>query len=156
MSAGEAEEMALAAERAGVLYGVAQNFRWNRSLEWMRDQIAAGQIGEPQFAHAQFAYPAQKAPRAWISDPTLACGGPIGDVGVHCIDALRFVLGREVETVSTLARGDGQAGGLETVASLQMEMSGELFATVTVSARALYRTLVEVTEVRACCSRRPA
>lgn len=145
MSADEAEEMAAAAERAGVLYGVAQNFRWNRSLEWMRDQVAAGQIGEPQFAQAQFAYPAQKAPRVWISDPALACGGPIGDVGVHCVDALRFVLGREVETVSTLARKDGRSGVVETIASLQMEMSGEMYATVTVSARALYRTLVEVT-----------
>lgn len=144
MSAAEAEEMAHAATTAGVQYGVAQNFRWNRSLEWMRDQIAAGRIGEPQLAHAQFAYAAQRAPRVWIADPALACGGPIGDVGVHCIDALRFLLCREVETVSTLARKDA-SGGVETIASLQMEMSGEIYATVTVSARALYRTLIEVT-----------
>jgi len=145
MNAGEAEEMASAATKAGVLYGVAQNFRWNRSLEMMREQILAGRIGEPQMAHAEFAYPAQKAPRRWIADATLACGGPIADVGVHCMDALRFVLGREVETVSTVARKDAASGEVDAVASLQMEMSGGLYATVTVSARAAYRTLVEVT-----------
>lgn len=145
MNAGEAEEMVLAAARAGVVYGVAQNFRWNRTLEWMREQILAGRIGEPQVGHAEFAYSAQTAPRRWIADAKLACGGPIADVGVHCIDALRFVLERPVETVTTVARKDALSGEVEAVASLQMEMEGGIYATVTVSARAAYRTLVEVT-----------
>lgn len=145
MSAGEAEEMAEAADRAGVVYGVAQNFRWNRTLEWMRERITGGRIGEPQMASAQFAYAAQNAPRTWIADPKLACGGPIGDVGVHCIDALRFVLGREVETVATLARKDALSGEVEAVATLAVEMSGGVYAHVGVSARAAYRTSVEVT-----------
>lgn len=145
MNAREAGEMAEAAAKAGVLYGIAQNFRWNRTLEWIREQIRAGRIGEPQLAHAQYAYPAQTAPRLWIADPTLACGGPIADVGVHCIDALRFILGREVETVSTLAHGDARSGAVEAVASLQMQMAGDVYATVTANARSPYRTLVEVT-----------
>lgn len=144
MNAAEAEEMALAAKAAGLLYGSGQNFRFNRSLEWIREQIAAGRIGRPQLAHAEYCYPAGQAPRRWIADPALACGGPIADVGVHCIDALRFVLGEEVQTVSTVARKDDPADQVEAVASLQMEMTGGVFADVTVSARAPYRTLVEV------------
>ena len=134
-----------AAKRAGALFGVAQNFRWNRSLEWMREKVFSGQIGDVQMARAEFDYMAQTAPRTWIADPSLACGGPIGDVGVHCVDALRFVLGREVETVGTLARRDALSGEVEAVASMQMEMSGGVFGTVTTSARAAYRTLLEVT-----------
>jgi predicted dehydrogenase len=145
MNAAEAEEMSAAAKAAGVLFGVAQNFRYNRSLEWMRAQIAAGRIGEPQLAHAQYVYPASMAPRKWITDPALACGGPIADVGVHCIDALRFVLGEEVVSIGTAARKDDASGEVEAVASLQMEMTGGVYATVTTSARALYRSLVEVT-----------
>ncbi len=145
MNAEEAEEMNRAAKAAGILFGVAQNFRFNRSLEWMRQQIAAGRIGKPQLAHAQYSYPAAQAPRKWITDPTLACGGPIADVGVHCIDALRFVLSEEVSSVSTLARRDEVSGKVEAVASLQLEMTGGVYANVTASARAPYRTLVEVT-----------
>lgn len=145
MNADQAEEMVEAAERAGAVYGVAQNFRWNRTLEWMRDEIATGRIGRPLLARAEFAYPAQNAPRTWITDPGLACGGPIGDVGVHCIDALRFVLGGEVESVSTLARKDALSGEVEAVASMQMGMSADVCATVTVSARSPYRTSVEIT-----------
>jgi len=145
MTAAEADEMNAAAEAAGMLYGVAQNFRFNRSLEWMREQIAAGRIGKPQLAHAQYSYPAAMAPRKWITDPTLACGGPIADVGVHCIDALRFVLGSDVRSVSTIARKDGASGEVEAIASLQLEMTDDIYANVTASARAPYRTLVEVT-----------
>ena len=144
MNAAEAEEMQAAARAAGLLYGVAQNFRFNRSLEWMREQIAAGRIGRPQLAHAQYTYPVTQAPRKWIMDPTLACGGPIADVGVHCIDALRYILGADVLSVSTVAQKDELSGRVEAIASLQLEMKGGIYASVTVNARAPYRTLVEV------------
>jgi len=145
MNTAEAEEMAAAAKAAGLLFGVGQNFRFNHSLDWMREQIAAGRIGEPQIAQAQYAYPAASAPRKWITDPTLACGGPIADVGVHCIDALRYVLGEDVVSVSTLARRDDTSGKVEAVASLQLEMTGGVYANVTASARAPYRTMIEIT-----------
>jgi predicted dehydrogenase len=111
----------------------------------MREQIAAGRIGRPQLAHAQYSYPATQAPRKWIMDPTLACGGPIADVGVHCIDALRYVLGADVLSVSTVAQKDELSGRVEATASLQLEMTGGVYANVTASARAFYRSLVEVT-----------
>ena len=145
MNAAEAEEMVAAAKAAGKLFGVAQNFRYNHSLDWMLERIAAGQIGKPQLAHAQYSYPATQSPRKWITDPTLACGGPIGDVGVHCIDALRFLLSEEVSSISTVARKDDASGKVEAIASLQLEMTGDVYANVTVSARAPYRSLVEVT-----------
>ncbi|MBB5344598.1 Gfo/Idh/MocA family protein [Tunturibacter empetritectus] len=144
MSATQAEEMNRAANAADLLFGVAQNFRYNRSLEWMRQQITAGLIGKPQLARAEYCYPATNSARKWIIDATLAYGGPIGDVGVHCIDALRFVLGEDVISVDTLARKDASSGKVEAVASLQMEMTGNVFATVTTSARTPYRSLVEV------------
>jgi predicted dehydrogenase len=144
MNAAEAEEMAAAARAAGLLFGVAQNFRFNRSVEWIRERIATGQIGTPQLAHAQYSYPAAQSPRKWITDPTLATGGPIADVGVHCIDALRYVLGADVVSVSTLAQKDEASGRVEAIASLQLEMTGGTYANVTTSARAPYRSLVEV------------
>ena len=145
MNTAEAQEMSEAAKGAGLLFGVGQNFRFNHTLDWMREQVAAGRIGQPQMAHAEYAYPAGTAPRKWITDSTLACGGPIADVGVHCIDALRYVLGEDVVSVSTLARRDDSSGKVEAVASLQLEMTGSVYANVTVSARAPYRTLIEIT-----------
>jgi len=42
-----------------------------------------------------------------------------------------------------VARKDDDWGGVEAVASLQMEMTGGVYANVTTSARGLYRSVVE-------------
>lgn len=144
MNAAQAEEILGAAQSAGALFGVAQNFRFNASVQHMRERILAGDIGTPRTAHAEFNYPAHTSTRKWIANSTLACGGPIGDVGVHCIDTLRFVLGTEITTVSTAAVQDELSGGLEASATTQMETSAGTLATVAVSARAAYRTVLEV------------
>ena len=144
MHAHEAEEMVTTAEAAGLLFGVAQNLRYNRSLDVMRDRIAAGDIGTPQLAASQFTYLADATPRTWINDLDLACGGPVGDVGVHCIDALRYVLGQEVVSVATLAQARPNAARVEAHALLQLELTGNILAAVTVSAVSPYRTAIEV------------
>lgn len=140
----QAEAMLAAAEASGTLFGVAHHYRWARSVLEMRTQVAAGEIGEVRTAHAEFNYAAQNSRRTWITDPTLAAGGPIGDVGVHCIDTLRFVLGADVLSVSTLATQDERSGEVEASASLQLEMTGDVVASVNTSARAAYRTVLEV------------
>lgn len=144
MNAAEAAEMQRAAVAAGVLFGVGQNFRYNHSLDWMREKILAGAIGKVQLAHAQYCYPAKTAPRKWIADPSLACGGPIADVGVHLIDALRYVTGEDVLSVGTLAHKADNDAPMEAAATLQLEMTGGVCANVTASGDAPYRTLVEV------------
>ena len=144
MNAAEAEEMLAAAQTAGVLFGVAQNMRYNLSLDLMRRWVAEGRIGKPQLAHAQFCYEAARSPRTWINDPTLACGGPIGDVGIHCIDALCYVLGDSVSTVSTLAHRDAASGQVESHAVVSLAFRSGTMGAVTTTTRAAYRSLVEV------------
>ncbi len=128
LNAGEVEEMLAAAKAAGVPFGVAQNMRYNRSLDVIRKWIAEGRIGKPQLAHSQFSYSAEGSPRTWIYDPTLATGGPIGDVGIHCIDALRFVLGTDVTAVNTLAHRDSGSGAVESHAVIALDLASGAMA----------------------------
>jgi predicted dehydrogenase len=144
MRAAEVEQMLAAAKAAGKCLGVAQNFRYNTSVELMRDWIAEGRIGRPALANAQFCYGAENSPRKWIYDPELACGGPIGDVGIHCIDALRFVLNTRVAAVTTLARADAQSAPLEAYAAIGLDFCASAVGAVTVSTRGAYRSLIEV------------
>ncbi len=124
---------------------MAQNFRFNRSVQLFRQWIAEGKIGQPLLAESQFAYLAARSPRAWIYDPSLATGGPIADVGVHCIDTLRYVLQVEVQSVTTQARADADSGSVESTASLQLACTKGVLAQVSVTTRSPYRTLLEVT-----------
>src|SRR5690242_7449498 len=104
VDAGECRKMVEAAREAGVLLGVAQVFRFEESTAWLRQQVAGGRIGKIVFARSEFSFPGGPGhARAWINDPAIAGGGPIADVGVHCIDSLRYILQDEVMRVS--ARG---------------------------------------------------
>lgn len=144
MNTSEVEQMLAAVQSAQVPFGVAQNMRYYKSLHLIQQWIIEGRIGKPALVHAQFSYEAERSPRAWIYDPALACGGPIGDVGVHCIDALRFVLGSDVATVSTVARKDADSGEVESHAAISLEFASGVLGAVTVTTRAAYRTLIEV------------
>lgn len=144
MNVGQVRRMAEGARAAGVQFGVAQNFRFNRSVNIVRDWLREGRIGRPLFATAQFCFRAQNSPRKWIYDPALACGGVIGDVGIHCIDVLRYVLSADVSTVATLARGDAASAELESNAVLSAEFEQGTFASIQVSFRGNYRTYLEI------------
>jgi predicted dehydrogenase len=65
-------------------------------------------------------------------------------VGVHCIDALRYILQDEPRRVSALGRRDQQSGDAEAAAALTLEFQRGTLATVLVSVRAHYRTPLEI------------
>ncbi len=145
MNAHQAEQMVEAAERAGVLLGVAQNFRFEPSVSRIRETIAAGTLGKPLIARSEFHYFMRHHPRKWLKDPTLACGGPVGDVAVHCIDGLRYILQDEVSSVFARALYDHESGAVEAAAMLMLEFQKGTIADVTVSTRAEYRTPLWIT-----------
>jgi predicted dehydrogenase len=145
MNAAECERMLAAAERARVPLGVGQNFRFEPSVNRIREIVAAGTIGKALLARSEFHYYARQHPRTWITDPGLACGGPIGDVAVHCIDALRYILQDEVSSVFARALYDENSGAVESAATLLLEFRNGTLADVTVSTRAEYRTPLWIT-----------
>ncbi len=143
MNAEECRQMVEAARKAGVLLGVAQVFRFEESTKRLRERLAAGDIGKPVFARAEFSFPANHHARTWINDRSIAGGGPISDVGVHCVDALRYILQDEVQRVTALGQSDERSGDVEAAAILTLEFRRGTLATVLVSTRAQYRTPLE-------------
>lgn len=143
MNAEECRQMVEAARKAGVLLGVAHCFRFEESTTWLRERVSAGAIGRVTFARAEFSYPGSGHARIWLYDRAIAAGGPIADVGVHCVDTLRYVLQDEPRRVSAVARSDAQSGNVEAAAILTLEFSRGTLATVQVSTRAEYRSPLE-------------
>jgi predicted dehydrogenase len=144
MSVKEVEQMLAAAQKANVRFGVAQNFRYNRSVDLIREWVGAGRVGKPVFATSHFYFRSAESQRAWIYDPSLARGGPIGDVGIHCVDVLRYILQDDVTAVTTLAYHDAKSGGVEASAALSMDFRGGAIGSILVSFRSPYRSLVEI------------
>jgi predicted dehydrogenase len=144
MDADECRQMVEAARNAGVLLGVAQVFRFEESTARFRDRVAAGDIGRPIFARAEFSYPGAGHARTWLYNRSISGGGPIADVGVHCIDALRYILQDEPRRVTAVGRSDEQSGDVEAAAVLTLDFQRGTLATVVVSTRAEYRTPLEI------------
>jgi predicted dehydrogenase len=145
MNGDECRQMVKAARHKGVLFGVAQVFRFEESVRVLREWVAAGRVGRPVFARSEFSFLADPShPRKWLYDASLAGAGPIFDVGVHCIDTLRFILQDEVVRVTASAVSDEGSGNVESAASLTLEFSRGTIGTVLVSYRADYRTPMEL------------
>jgi predicted dehydrogenase len=144
MNADECRQMVEAARQARVLLGVAQVFRFEESTARFRERVAAGDIGRPIFARAEFSFDGSGHRRAWLYDRSIAGGGPIADVGVHCIDALRYILQDEPRRVSVLGASDKRSGDVEAAAVLSLQFERGALATVLVSVRAQYRTPLEI------------
>lgn len=64
-------------------------------------------------------------------------------MGVHCIDALRYILQDEPLSVTAVGRSDEHSGDVEAAAILSLEFRHGILATVLVSTRAQYRTPLE-------------
>jgi predicted dehydrogenase len=145
MNASEAKTMVEAARAANLLLGIAQVFRFEDSTGRLRERVAAGQIGTPVFVRSEFSFPGGAGhPRAWLNDPAVAGGGPIADIGVHCIDALRYILQDEVVRVTARGVSDSISGELEAAAVLSLEFAHGTLGLVAVSFRADYRTPIEL------------
>lgn len=143
MNAAESRQMVEAARAAGVMLGVAHVMRFEESVRWFRERISTGAIGKPVLARAAFVAPLIDSARTWINDPSLATGGPLADVGVHCLDTLRYVLGDEVRNVMAQAQYD-EHWVLEASATALFQFAKGTLASISVSARSPYQTLLEV------------
>jgi 1,5-anhydro-D-fructose reductase (1,5-anhydro-D-mannitol-forming) len=143
MNADESRQMVEAAKKANLQLGVAQVFRFEDSTARLRDRIGQGQIGKPVFARSEFSFPGNREhARTWIKDPVIAGGGAIADVGVHCVDALRYILQDEVVRVSTSGITDG-SHGVDLAACMTLGFSRGILGTVLVSYFPEYRTPIE-------------
>ncbi|HYL13802.1 MAG TPA: Gfo/Idh/MocA family oxidoreductase [Terriglobales bacterium] len=144
VNAEECRQMVEAARKAGVLLGVAHVFRFEDSIARLRERVAADQVGKPLFARSEFSYPGRNHARSWLTDPAISGGGPIADVGVHCIDALRYILNDEVVRVSARGLSDPDSVGVEAAAILVLEFARGTLGAAMVSIRAEYRTPLEI------------
>jgi predicted dehydrogenase len=92
MTVAECDHMIAAARRGGASLMVAHCWRFRAEVIALRDRIAAGELGEIVKTRG-YGVHANWGPTGWFTDPVLAGGGALPDMGVHAIDTVRFLLG---------------------------------------------------------------
>jgi predicted dehydrogenase len=102
----EAELMAEAAEvaaRSGVYAMVGFSYRRVPAITFARDLVAQGRVGDIRQVRAQYLQDwlvDAQGPMTWRLDKEQAGSGSLGDIGAHAIDAVQFITGERLESVS--------------------------------------------------------
>src|SRR5207237_7836081 len=78
--------------QAGTSLMVAHCWRFREEVRALRGRIAAGELGEIVKTRG-YGMHERWGPSGWFTDPELAGGGALLDMGVHAIDTTRFLLG---------------------------------------------------------------
>jgi predicted dehydrogenase len=103
---GQAREMTLAARDAGVVAMINFNYRRVPAVQFARQLIAEGKLGEIRHWRATYL-------QDWINDPAFplvwrlqkefAGTGTLGDIGAHIVDLSHFLIGPIAEVTGTLS-----------------------------------------------------
>jgi predicted dehydrogenase len=91
----------------GVVWMVAENYRYNADYDQMAELIRSGEIGKPLLVNYTLHFPVTPDSKyfnsIWRNDSSFR-GGWILDGGVHHVAALRMILGEIVEVSASTAR----------------------------------------------------
>ena len=113
-SVAECDAMIEAAREGGASLMVAHCWRFHEEVQALRRRIAAGELGEVVKTRGYGAH-AGWGPTSWFTDPELAGGGALVDMGVHAIDTARFLLGDPAPERVCAAIGTRYAAGRYSV-----------------------------------------
>lgn len=130
LNVAECEQMIESCKQYSVRLMVGHMLRLSPLIVRMKELVSSGEIGRVIRAEANFVYDARLSTRSWLLDRSVAGGGPIFDVGVHCLDTLRFVLDDEVVSVEGILDPKPSNETTESSAQLILQFSKGTIAAI--------------------------
>lgn len=146
VSTQDAQAMVAACREADVRLMTAYRCQYTPEHWAARDAVQSGKLGKVKLMdsiHVQV----QQDPEAWRLKKTLAGGGPLVDVGIYCLNILRFVTGQEPEWVFAAEHqpeGDPRFKEVEESTSVMLGFPGGLIANFLTSYGAMKTTTLRV------------
>ena len=135
----DAVAMVRACRGAGVKLGVGFHLRQHPAHLRAREVIESGGLGKVTLAQGQWGFgvrgqgppPPRTGLRQWWDQPELiGNASTMMGTGVHAVDLLRFLLGREVTEVAAITDGQTEAQPLEQLAAMSLRFDGGTIGTV--------------------------
>lgn len=143
LTAAEAEEMAAAAAKAGVVLAEAFMYRHHPRWSRIRAILDGGEIGDLRAIRGAFTFNNAEDLANIRLKPEWG-GGSLYDVGCYPLNAARFLLGQEPEAVTVLAQFSDRHGGVDMMASGLAEFPGGIGLTFDCGMWTEHRQLLEI------------
>jgi predicted dehydrogenase len=121
----ETREVVDAARAADRLLGADLSYRHTAAVQALREEIAAGAVGELYAADLVF-HNAYGPDKAWFRDVRQSGGGCLLDLGTHLVDLALWFFDAPVAAVDgrLFAGGKPFTGGVEDYATVQIDFDG--------------------------------
>ena len=142
MNSSEARRMIDECDRNRVKLMVGHNVRFSPVVRHIRDLIQSGQLGRIVSVRSDYTYDARLSKRAWLLDRTIAGGGPVFDIGVHCLDTLCYVLNDRVRSVRSHLSPSPTSTQTESAAALSLQFSAGTVGTINCSFEGPSRNII--------------
>lgn len=124
MNSAEAERMLRASERSGARLMVAHCWRFDEEVNWVKDQIDAGRLGEVLRTKGCGVH-VNWGPSGWFVEARYAGGGALADMGIHAIDVARYFLGDpQPQSVYARLSTDYTAGDVDDSGTIWINWRG--------------------------------
>jgi len=127
--------------RANVKLMVAHTLRFSPAALRMKEVMDSGRLGRISAGRAMFTYDGTKSPRTWLDDHVVTGGGALMDIGVHCLDTLRFLLG-DVTHCSGLLQPPDEL--IERTATVNLRFTSGAIGSILCSYESPYRSRLEI------------
>ena len=133
LSVAEAQQLAEAVERTGLVFGLTHNYSGYPMVKQARAMVAAGRFGEirrvlveyPQGWLSQKLEDTGQKQAAWRSDPKRSgAAGALGDIGTHAEHLAAYVIGQEVTELLAETTSFVEGRALDDDASVLLHFSG--------------------------------
>jgi predicted dehydrogenase len=119
----DCQAMVRAAENRKLHLKIGHMLRYSPALKLARSWLHNGMVGEPRAISAFFHYDLPEINRPWAFRRDVAGGGALLDAGIHCIDAMRFLVGDPVMSLGAMT-GPTPVGGVERSAVCRFTIAG--------------------------------
>jgi len=130
MNSCECENMINICKENNVKLMVAHMARFSPVNTRIKELVKSGIIGNINFVRSEFCYDLSNSKRTWATDMKIAGGGPTYDIGVHCLDTLRFILNDEVISVKSQLNPTPTEETTEMISLLALKFSKGIPASI--------------------------
>ena len=123
INAAEAKAMIKTCRKNKVKLMVAHMIRFSPVTQRIKELIKNDAIGKVTAVKSEFIYDGKVSHRGWLLDRKVAGGGPVFDIGVHCLDTIRFLLEDEVISVKSQLQPLPTKDKTESTAFISLKLS---------------------------------
>ena len=130
LNTAQAQQMLDACRANGVQLMICYYQRYNARHQQIKRLLAADAIGQVTAMRINFSDYFPPQPGFWHHDPAISGGGPLLDLGIHCIDLVRY-LGGPIAEVVALVDTLAAPSSVEDTATLLLKLANGAQAVVT-------------------------